>query len=89
MLSERGLPGDQYSVALEGLSGRQYTFEVRAPDEAAARAFDATVSAGGSLRLSPATALTHRSVEVTFPTSGANADGYTTTTLTFTRSAKP
>jgi hypothetical protein len=30
-----------------------------------------------------------RMVEVTFPSSGANANGYTTATLTFTRSAKP
>jgi len=32
---------------------------------------------------------THRTVHVTFPDSGANADGYTMATVTFSRSAKP
>jgi len=89
VLGERGLPGDQYRVALEGLSGERYTFEVRAPDEATTRALDATVSTGGSVRLLPATGQAHRTVEVTFPASGGDADGYTTATVTFTRFAKP
>jgi len=88
VLSERGAQGDRYVVALEGLSGQRYTFEVLAPDEATARTLDATVSAGGSLKLSPTTERTHRTVEVTFPESGANADGYTTATVTFSHSAK-
>ena len=89
MLSER-LAGDhRYIVALEGLSGRQYLFDVHTPDEAFARALDANASAGGSARLSPAADGAQRTVEVTFPSSGANADGYTTASVTFTRSAKP
>jgi hypothetical protein len=89
VLSERVTADGQYVVTLEGLSGQRYGFEVRAPDETSARALDATVSAGGSSKLSPVTGRARRMVEVTFPSSGANADGYTTGTLTFTRSAKP
>ena len=89
VLSERLSGDERYVVALEGLSGQQYVFEVRAPDEAFARALGATVSAGGSAKLSPVTGRAQRTVEVTFPSSGANADGYTTATVTSTRSAKP
>ncbi len=57
ILSERLLDG-RYVVALEGLAGKRYPFQVHAPD--------------GEVR----------AVEVTFPASGANPDGYTATTLT-------
>jgi glycogen debranching enzyme len=91
VLSERLPADDRYAVTLEGLSGRQYVFEVRTPDEGAARALEANASSGGSAKLPTMTGTgrARRTVEVTFPSSGANADGYTTTTVTFTRSAKP
>jgi hypothetical protein len=89
VLSERLSADDRYAVALEGLSGQQYVFEVRTPDEASARALEAATSVGSSARLSLVTGRAQRMVQVTFPSSGANADGYTTATVTFTRSAKP
>ncbi|HEX5073966.1 MAG TPA: GH116 family glycosyl hydrolase [Gemmatimonadaceae bacterium] len=93
VLSERlgasGSPGDRYVVALEGLSGQRYAFEVRAPDEASAGALGATASTGASVRLGSKEPGTIRTVEVIFPSTGANADGYTKTTLTFTGVPKP
>jgi hypothetical protein len=93
VLSERingtGSAGHRYVVALEGLSGRRYAFGIRAPDEAMASALDATASAGASVQLGPKTPGTLRTVEVIFPSTGANADGYTKTTLTLTGAPKP
>ena len=93
VLSERlgasGSAGDRYAVALEGLSGERYAFGVRAPDEATAAALDATVSAGALVQLGPRKPGTIRTVEVIFPSTGANADGYTKTTLTLTGAPKP
>jgi hypothetical protein len=89
VLSERLSGDDRYAVTLEGLSGQEYAFEVRTPDETSARALEAATSAGGLAKLSPASGRAQRTVEVTFPSSGANADGYTTAIVTFTRSAKP
>ena len=89
VLSERLSADDRYVVTLEGLSGQQYRFEVCTPDEASARALDASVNRGAAVTLSPATGRARRPVAVTFPSSGANADGYTTATVTFTRPAKP
>jgi hypothetical protein len=93
VLSERlggsGSAGDRYVVALEGLSGQRYAFDVRAPDEAVAGALDATTSAGASVQLAPRKPGTIRTVEVIFPSTGANADGYTKTTLTLTGVPKP
>jgi hypothetical protein len=88
VISERG-SGDQYAVSLEGLSGQAYTFDVRTPDEASARTLDATASTGASVKLAAATPGARRTLEVTFPPSAATADGYTTATVTFTRSSKP
>jgi hypothetical protein len=88
VLSERG-SGDQYVVSLEGLSGQTYTFDVRTPDEPSARSLDAAAGGGGAVKLLPAAGQARRAVDVTFPPSGANADGYTAATVTFTRSARP
>jgi hypothetical protein len=76
-------------VALEGLSGQRYTFGIRAPDEAMASALDATASPGASVQLGPKTPGTLRTVDVIFPSTGANADSYTKTTLTLTGAPKP
>jgi len=93
ILSERvegsGSAGDRYVVALEGLSGQRYTFRVHAPDEAKATALDATVSAGASVQVGPKKMATLRAIEVIFPSTGANADGYTKTMLTLTGAPKP
>jgi glycogen debranching enzyme len=88
VLGERG-SGDQYVVSLEGLSGQTYTFDVRTPDEPSARSLDAAAGGGGAVKLLPAAGQARRAVDVTFPPSGANADGYTAATVTFTRSARP
>ena len=59
VLSERLAEADGvYVVALEGLAGRSYRFQVKAPGERAMR-----------------------SMTISFPSDGANSDGYTTTTL--------
>jgi hypothetical protein len=93
ILSERlggsGSAGDRYVVALEGLSGQRYTFAIRAPDEAKAAALDATASAGAAVQVGPTKPGTLRAVAIIFPSTGANADGYTTTTLTLTGAPKP
>ena len=86
VLSERLVGGTRYVVALEGLSGQTYEFTIRAPDAATARALGAGVGAGASAVAGPAGQReTDRIVSVTFPAAGANADGYTATTATFTR----
>ena len=80
---------DRYVVALEGLSGQRYAFKVRAPDDATARALAASASAGATVALASTTTGGERILEVTFPTAGANPDGYTMATVTFTRAARP
>jgi len=76
--------GASYLVALEGLAGRPYTFRVGAPDPSTARRLAVRGTNGATLVLSPASGPAGtRAVTVTFPRSGADADGYTTTTLTF------
>ena len=93
VLSERlggsGSASDRYVVALEGLSGQRYAFGIRAPDEAMAAALDATASPGASVQLGPKKPGALRTVDVIFPSTGANADGYTKTTLTLTGAPKP
>jgi hypothetical protein len=93
VLSERlvgsGSGGYRYVIGLEGLSGQHYTFAVRAPDEAMAAALQATVAASASVQLGPKKPGMLRTVEVIFPSAGANADGYTKTTLTLTGAPKP
>ncbi|HEY8062749.1 MAG TPA: GH116 family glycosyl hydrolase [Gemmatimonadales bacterium] len=85
VLSERLDAGDRgYTVALEGIAGRTYAFRVRAPDAAAARTLLATVSADGHAAVTgDAHSVAERVVAVTFPSSGANADGYTAMTVRF------
>ena len=93
VLSERlggsGSAADRYVVVLQGLSGQRYAFGVRAPDEAVAAALNATASTGASVQLGPRKPGPFRIVEVIFPSTGANADGYTKTTLTLTGAPKP
>jgi hypothetical protein len=86
ILSERmDASGERsYDVALEGLAGRAYTFRVRAPTANGARALRAR--AGGGASATPGADVsngTSRPVTVIFPVAGANADGYTATTVSF------
>jgi hypothetical protein len=78
---------ERYVVALEGLSGQAYRFVIHAPDDANARSLRAE-STAGSASLGAASGR-GRAVDVTFPATGANADGYTTATVTFTRTVRP
>ena len=68
---------------------QRYAFGIRAPDEGTAAALDATVNAGASVQLGPKKPGTLRTVEVIFPSTGANSDGYTKATLTLTGAPKP
>lgn len=90
VLSER-LAGDAaapYVVALEGLAGRSYTFDILAPDPVAARGLAARVTDGATVLLHPTTAAaTMRRITVTFPANGANDDGYTAATVSLTAGA--
>ena len=93
VLSERlvgsGSGGYRYVIGLEGVSGQHYTFAVRAPDEAMAAALEAPATASASVQLGPKKPGMLRTVEIIFPSAGANADGYTKTTLTLTGAPKP
>jgi glycogen debranching enzyme len=90
VLSERLGGGDRYVVALEGLSGRTYAFTIRAPDASAARSLGAEPSGGARATIGAAGDRdTERTVSITFPSAGANADGYIATTVTFSRTGAP
>jgi hypothetical protein len=90
VLSERmaRAGGQRYVVALEGLAGRSYTFRIGTPDPGAAGRLEASATDGGTVVTGPATGEgASRMVTITFPARGADADGYTATTVTFTRGA--
>ncbi len=81
--------GGGYAVALEGLAGRSYTFRVIAPDPDAARRLVARLTNGGTLVLQQATGGgATRLATITFPSTGANADGYSASTVTFQPGAR-
>ena len=81
VLSERLGTDGRYAVALEGIAGRAYSFRLRAPDLAIARALKVDVTAGTARLADAPGGGVERQVSITFPTAGANADGYTTVTL--------
>ena len=81
VLSERLTADGHYAVSLEGIAGRSYTFGVKAPDT---RALTLDVTAGSRAVVTGGAG--DRLVTVTFPASGANADGYTAAVLTFSGS---
>jgi glycogen debranching enzyme len=86
VLSERLAVDGRYIVSLEGIAGRQYSFRVRTPDAAAARALTTEVTGGGAVEMSDVVSGTsERRVAVTFPEKGANSDGYTPVTVSFGR----
>jgi hypothetical protein len=81
---------ERYVVALEGRAGQRYAFRVRAPDESTAAALAVESGDGAKATIAPMRAPgTERVLEVTFPATGANADGYSTATLTFERASRP
>ena len=81
ILSERLTGGDErYSVALEGIAGRTYRFGLRPSEDAVA--VSAATSAGSARVRQAADADQEWMIDVTFPATGANADGYTALTLT-------
>jgi hypothetical protein len=86
VLSERLAADGRYIVSLEGIAGRQYSFRVRTPDAAAARALATEVTGGGAVEMSDVVSgASERRVAVTFPEKGANSDGYTAVTVSFGR----
>jgi len=89
VLSERlGGAGASYVVALEGLAGRSYTFRITAPGRRGAERLDARVGNGATAALDRTTNDgATRLVTITFPAAGANSDGYTAATATFTAGA--
>jgi glycogen debranching enzyme len=78
ILSERLDSNQRYVVSLEGIAGRSYSFRVRSPSGS----LSAEGGAGAKVSILPAGAKLDRVIEITFPTDGANADGYVTTTVT-------
>ncbi len=83
VLSERLGADGRYVVSLEGRAGRAYAFRVLTPDAAAARALTADASGGGAAIVAALPASAERTVTVTFPANGANADGYTAAQVSF------
>ena len=84
VLSERLGDAGAYSVALEGLAGRSYAFRITAPDERGAGRLDVRVGNGAAAAFGPTTkGEATRLVTITFPSAGANSDGYTAATATF------
>jgi hypothetical protein len=81
VLSERLGADGRFTIALEGIAGRTYPFRVRAPEAGAARALKAEVTAGSARVSDPAAEGRERTVLLTFPAAGANADGYAALTL--------
>ena len=92
VLSERlgtGTDRERYVVTLEGLAGQRYTFRVWAPDEATARGMSVIAGPNARATFAPvAPAGRQRTVEVIFPATGGNADGYVAATLSFDPGAR-
>ena len=87
VLSERlaSSTATSYEVALEGLAGRSYTFLIGAPSRDGARRLAARASDGATATVDNLSGNgTIRRVAVIFPSSGANADGYSSTIVSFT-----
>ena len=87
VLSERlaSSTGASYEVALEGLAGRSYVFVIGAPSRDGARRLAVRASNGATATVDNLSGDgTKRRVAVIFPSSGANADGYSSTTVSFT-----
>lgn len=87
VLSERIVNGT-YTVVLEGLAGERGSFALAAPDpDWKTRIAVQSTNGANAVFTAEVGASTRRSLSVTFPTTGANSDGYTTTQLSFTQGA--
>ena len=86
VLSERltGPAGATYELALEGIAGRANMFQIGAPSRDAARNLVVRASNGASATIEnlPGDS-TIRRVTIIFPSAGANADGYSSTIVSF------
>jgi hypothetical protein len=89
IVSERLGPDGRYTVALEGIAGRSYAFRLHAPGE---RGGDRTLTveaSAGSSAVAPPTppGISGRTITITFPAAGANADGYTSAQIVFSQAS--
>ena len=89
VLAERLDEKGRYTVSLEGLAGRTYSFRVRVPDAATGRSLAAETTPGSAAVIVEARGADERGVTVTFPATGANADGYTQATISLGSGASP
>ena len=81
VVSERLIDG-AYVATLEGLAGSQHLYFIVTPNETSQPSI--TAGAGASVQLGTrAIGNAKTLIGVTFPATGANADGFTTTTLSF------
>jgi hypothetical protein len=87
VISERLVDG-AYQVMVEGLAGQRGSFALVPPDLTGNRRVVVAATDGATAQIMPRPGSTTRQdVSVVFPTTGANADGYTSTQLSFTQSA--
>jgi glycogen debranching enzyme len=85
VLSERMVDG-VYTVTLEGLAGQRDLFLFSPPDPEGPQRPQIRTTGGATARYGqPSVGSRTGFIDVTFPSAGANADGFTTTQLSFTR----
>ena len=87
VVSERlaNAAGAVYTVALEGLAGRSYTFRIGTPSPESALRLVAQVTNGATVHVEPVSdAGRIRRIAIIFPVTGQNADGYSASTVSFT-----
>jgi hypothetical protein len=82
VISERHGADARYVVQLEGIARRAYEFRVGMPSPTSTLRVE--TSAGASATVERTSSIgSVRHVTIIFPDSGANADGYSTATVTF------
>ncbi len=87
VVSERLVDGT-YLVTVEGRAGEQGSFTLMPPDATMTTRVAVQATNGATARITPVPGRTaRRTVSVGFPATGANADGYTTSALSFTLGA--
>ena len=90
VISERlvASAGVQYELRLEGLAGQAYSFRIGSSSRDASRKLAIRATGGATAALDTSSSDgTSRRVTIIFPLAGANADGYSSTTLTFSTEA--
>ncbi len=87
VVSERLVDGT-YLVTVEGRAGEQGSFTLMPPEATMTTRVVVQATNGATTRIIPVAGQTsRRTVSVGFPATGANADGYTTSALSFTLGA--